>query len=475
MAIPLGVSVVSRSAPPTRGVLTDTATWYAVGTADIGPVDSATRIRSLADFAFVYGARSAANELLYDSLDAFFREGGGVAYVARAVGSDATAASITLQDTAGEPANTVVVTAKHPGGYGNGLKVAVANGGSAVVLTVTDAEGNVLETSPSLASRAAVIAWDSNYVVITPTGSSTLLPKTSTATALSGGDSDLENIADEDYADALALFVKKLGPGQVSIPGRSGEDIYAALWAHAAANNRVVVGDVENTTSVVTLVGLAGDVPQDATQDYGALFGPWPTIPGVSGSPANRVVPASPVIAALCARVDREGRVNRAAAGDDWPLQYVLDFYDFSEADREVLLNAGVNTFKDDYGVLVNWGFQTTIQDHTDPFWQFNCVRLRMRLVGEALVIGSGYLFKQIDGRGFLLRAFGSDLAAMMLAHYVNDELYGETPEDAFSVDSVTVNTDDTIAQGEVVAVVSFTPSLYARSVQIQLVTIPIS
>src|ERR1044072_823019 len=109
-----------------------------------------------------------------------------------------------------------------------------------------------------------------------------------------------------DVANGLALFGRELGPGQVAAPEETaGATTYGALLSHAAANNRFAVLDVTNDDTLAAMATSAGLIPGTNT-DYGALFGPWLTVPGQAGvvGAADREVPASAAVAALAQRVD---------------------------------------------------------------------------------------------------------------------------------------------------------------------------
>jgi hypothetical protein len=135
MAFPLGVTVTTRTAPPTPGIPTATDTWFVAANTDVGDETAATQVFDLPSFEAAFGDRTAGNIALWDAMDVFFREGGKRAYI--------------------------VVTAN-----------------------------------------------------------ATTLP------------------------DALELFTRQLGPGQVSAIGLPIDDAaYEALWSHAAENNRIVIGD----------------------------------------------------------------------------------------------------------------------------------------------------------------------------------------------------------------------------------------
>jgi hypothetical protein len=210
------------------------------------------------------------------------------------------------------------------------------------------------------------------------------------------------------------------------------------------------------------------------------VFGSWATCSGPPGSISSgpRNVPASAVIAGLCSRVDQLGNPNRAAGGRDFPLQYVSGFQvDPNDVDRAALFNVGVNMFADRYGVLENYGFQTPVEQSPDtPFWQLNCSRTRMWLKAQALSIGESYYMRTLDGQGRLAAQLGSDLEAACSDLYAAGGLFGDTPADAYNVNvSQSVNTIDTAAQGTLKAVVQAKLSEYAKVVEIDLVSVPVS
>ena len=248
--------------------------------------------------------------------------------------------------------------------------------------------------------------------------------------------------------DGLELFTKNHGPGQVSAPGEVDAATIGALYTHANAHNRYAICDTADIVDTTPSAPPAG-VPV-GKESWGAIFAPICEAPGpvgVSGV-TSRDVPASSVIAALCNRVDLTGNPNQAAAGRDYPLQYVTNFkQEFSDPDRESLLDMGVNTFADVYGVLENYGFQTTLTQEDDPvYWQANCGRMRMRLVAESMRIGENFMFKPIDGRGILASSLAMALSGMLATFYGLNALYGETAKDAYRVivdDTVEYARDD--------------------------------
>jgi hypothetical protein len=196
----------------------------------------------------------------------------------------------------------------------------------------------------------------------------------------------------------------------------------------------------------------------------------------IGAGPRN--IPASVVVAALCSQVDADGNPNRAAAGDDYAIQYATGMMtEISDSDRSALFAAGVNAGNDEYG-LENYGFQTNVPQPDGvgtPYWQFNCSRARMSLVDSCRQRGAPFMFQPIDGRGKIEGRLQSAIEDECKKLYDVDAMYGDTPQDAYSVNvSSSVNTTNTIAQGEVKAVASVVWTLHAKAVIIELVTIPL-
>jgi phage tail sheath protein FI len=475
----LGVVVTTRESAPSRGAASDTGKWFVLGRSDAGPVDKATRVNSIADARLVVGARDSNNALLYDSLDTFFQEGGETAYIGRVTGPGAVAASADLEDASAE--TVLHVEANGPGTWANSWSLEVTASGTQFSIGVKNEDGTVVESTGMVDSVDDAVAWGAGatFVRITKEGATSALdPKAAASVSLTGGDSDLDAITPDDFASALVQFPSNLGPGQLSALGQSDEDLYAALWNHAKANNRYVIADTPNTTDVDELTAVAGTLPEDELATYGMAFGPWYVVPGGGGSGATRTVPASAVICGLIARVDATGNPNQAAAGRSWPVSYANEMViDFSDEDREALLGLGINTGKFDLGLLVNYGFETPSDITVDPiFWQGNAARLRMALVALAQAAGAPYVFRNLDAQGKLAAGLKGDLSGDLSSLYHAGALYGETPAQAYEVIvSSRVNTVNSVAKGELIVEVEYVPSLHAKVVRIVLVAIPVN
>lgn len=120
-----GVYIVEKSSGvrTITGVATSIGAFF--GRTQRGPIDKPVRCLSYADFLRAFGGGHPDSDLAA-SLNLFFLNGGTDTYVVRLAGAGALAAGIDLHNLAG----TVVlrVTAKVPGVWGNGVRLAISYG-----------------------------------------------------------------------------------------------------------------------------------------------------------------------------------------------------------------------------------------------------------------------------------------------------------------------------------------------------------
>ncbi len=226
------VNIVSPMSPNVP--ISSLGTAFFIGQTASGPVGTAVLITSLAQYVLIFGARTfnGATPTLYDSVDAFFQEGGAQCYISRVSGASAVTASHILVDRAGSPLSTLTVSALGPGTYGNAITVAVANGVPSNSFVITIVNGSVTEVSPPCYSPTDAVNWAASYsktVVITAIADATAPPNNNpavvAATNLSGGVDDTSP-ADAVWVTALSAFHLDLGMGQVAAPGRTT----ATVW-----------------------------------------------------------------------------------------------------------------------------------------------------------------------------------------------------------------------------------------------------
>ena len=488
MAAPgTAITVTASSAAP--AVDTPTGHAFAVGLSARGPVGRPVLLHSMTDFAAMLGARQNYS-VLYDWADTYFHEGGSSLYVSRIVGPAATTASLTLKDRAGTPLNTLTVSAIGPGVDGNSLTVAVVNGVAANTFQLqVYYAGTLVETSAVCSQPSDAVNWaaaNSNYIAVANAGSATAAPNNNpavlAATALIGGADDNSNAGDTQYTTGLTAFTSNYGPGQVACPGQSTAATIEALLAHCQANNRVGLADAPNTGTAATITTLTGQVQAAASDpSYGTMVAPWNLVPGIPTGTAQpsypRTVPGSALAAGLIARSDASNDANIAAAGRNGVARYCLDVTQtFVDADRSTLDAAGVSVIRN-FGVpnspqveLFGWSSLAV-----DPNWEdLSSVRLRMGIVNDLKAAAGAFDFSQIDAQGKTIGAFNGALGAALLPYWVAGSLYGQTPADAFSVNTgPQVNTPTTIAARTLVAQVSLRMSPSAEVVTITITKVP--
>lgn len=469
------VTIGERAASPIAAA--STSNGFLVGVCERGSVTEPIKTISLADAVDRIGDRVAASPHLYDAIDCAFREGASVVYVGRAVGAEADTAEATAED--GEGKDTLLFTAKSPGAWGNGLKLKLTLAGGNVTIVVEE-DGAVVESSPALGTNPEIVEWakGSAYIDakdISAENESAGDAKTQTL-EMAGGKDDVAGVSTTQIEAALDTFTRDLGPGQVAAPGFTTEAIHKALLTHAGETNRRALLDDPAESTAAELVSHA-TVLRGATAKFGCLLGSWAIVPGVSIG-TSRKVPYSGIQMGLIARSEAEGNnPNRAAAGPRGTSRYATGLVTtFTDAEREDLQEAGVIPAILVRGVVTTFGNVTLVNQTTEPNWQsFSASRLVMAVAAAAGEVLESYDFEQIDGRGYIFKQLQGDLSgAACMPFYLDNALYGQTPEDAFFVNTgPDVNTPTSIAAEEVKAQIGIRVSPSATFLEVEVVKVP--
>jgi hypothetical protein len=282
---------------------------------------------------------------------------------------------------------------------------------------------------------------------------------------------------DTTVAGALALFPMELGPGQVCVPGATDPLVQKAVLAHVDQTKRVALLDLPDDDDPATVQAAVTALAGTDGVRFTALVGPRAIYPMSDGSGATVNVPYSGVQAGLTARSDLLGNPNQPAAGINGISRLALGLTQtYTDADREVLNEAGATLAKVIYGSVRTYGARTAAGPDDDRWLWFANSRVVMAIAHEADAIAQNYVLRQIDGRRQLFAAFETELRGMLLGHYNAGALFGDTPSDAFSVDTgPSVNTVDTIALGEVHAVIRIKTSPSSEWVAIDIVKVPLA
>ena len=501
-----GVEVTSSASAPAAGVPTDTSVCFMVDEAAMGPVDKPVRVTSMDEWQATFGSRLALAPLGYDGADAYFHTGGATLYFMRC--HDGATAS-TGDATAVAPGGTL--TATGPGAYGDTLTLEVVatpggttqssgsgkskksngNGAKAQVahLTYPEAQASgagafmatvklgtkMVAASVPLDTVDELANWLATGSYLTLTGVTAGDPVAAGTVTLAGGSDGTLPVGSASGAVATALdcIPKELGPGQLVAPGKTAGDDHGAMLAHGATHNRVALLDAPRGEDVQTLSSEAASLRPAQEARYGALWAPWAVCPGIA-SGTTRVIPWTPVQAALCAANDLTGNPNQACAGQWGVPGWVLSLdQTFTEDECETLLYAGVNTAREVYGTVQAYAFRTLV-DPSGPAgeWrELNWARLNMAIVADCGAAGQGYVFAQLDGRGHTIAAFNGECAGVLVDYYNVDALFGEDVTEAFVVNTgPSVNTPESMADGRIRAVLQVRMSPHAELVEIQIV-----
>jgi phage tail sheath protein FI len=493
-----GVEVTSAAAAPPVGVPTDTSVVFMVGEATQGPVDAPTRITSLDGFQSVYGDRIAGCEG-YDSVDAYFHEGGTAAYFQRLTDGAALASGDAASVVAG---NTV--QAASPGAWANALELDVVSApalskskqpeqselltyepkaGSPGFLATIKLGGSAVSTSAELYTRRDLSNYLQASAYLRLVGPDSDDPLAVGTVVLTGGDDGVVPVADvQALPAALDLINPELGPGQLCAPGKTALSDHAALLSSAAATNRYALLDCDPDDDALAAQAKVASLRGALEDRFGMLWAPWAVVPGIAPG-TRRTVPWSAIQAGLIARNDAAGNPNQAAAGSWGISQYALDLSEtYSASDMEDMLYAGVCTARRVYGGIEAYAFRSLVDPagQRAQWVQANHGRLAMAIVAESEAVGQDFVFSQIDGRGLTIAAFNGALAAVCKGFYDDGALYAEPgsndPSTAFVVNTgPAVNTPDKLADGILSAVISVRMSPHAELVQITIVKYPIT
>lgn len=481
MALPdVTIKVLSAATPASPP--TNTAQAFIVGVTSRGPTLKPRLVRSMADFALIFGPRIATT-FMWDWAETYFNEGGSILYVSRVYGSGAAAAKLALKKS-----STTVLTVEagqqgevDPGLWGNELKIAVVavTGGYKFVIEL---EGVIVEESPTLVTNADAIAWaktSSNYVVMT-VGAEAEPPDALAAKALSSGTAG-SAVADADFIAAAVRIPRELGPGQIASPGQTAEARQLSILAHARLKNRFALVDLTDTATSSTLV-TAATALQSAPEKgrrYGQAAAPWDIIPGLTSS-TTRTVPPSARLAAEYARIDAEGNPNQAAFGKRGLAQYVVDLSQaaWTDAQRLELNNVGVAVSRRRYGArIATWGLRTLADQVNDVQWsEASSVRTVMAFVARAEIVGEEFEGEQVDGFGHTLAVLQGDLTAICQDLLKAGALFGRTAEEAFKVNvGEALNPPAALQEGIAQAQVQLRVSPSIEALTISVVRTPIT
>lgn len=346
-----------------------------VGTSLRGGPVGPTLVSSWTQFQSLFGdIRSSPDDLHYGVWQ-YFANGGHLAYIVRGVNTNATAASLTINDTQTTPAGTLKVDATSPGTWSSAstsptrvfVTVVPSTDASRFDLTIEAGTGGGLlarETFVDLTldpadSRNAVAIVNSptvgsKYVKLTTLGTWTAAnnnPATTATAPLVGGSDGTGSPDLVAAAQKLAAIDSVL---TLNLPGvTSGANLTDVInWAAPRTNIFVVVdGPKPSATDTATEVTAAmttfvGTLPKSS---YAAVYAPWLYLadPASSVPGAMRLTAPGGAVVGQYVFTDASRGIHKAPAGIDTGLKSVLGVHSqFTEAQLDTLNQAGVNVIR---------------------------------------------------------------------------------------------------------------------------------
>jgi hypothetical protein len=509
MSRPGTLVTVSDEIPPVAAA-TDTSVGFMVGEAEHGPTDTVL-VRSVDSWRNRFGERSAPTAV-FDAVDSFFRDRGSRLYFRRLT-DGATAASVVAEDADDDEIFTV--TATEVGAWGNGLTLELVSPSAAAALARTRARPRlelvaraqdddvdddvddgaddgpeqgaavpavavvrrgtqVLERSVTLATTGDLVAWSAGAAYVRVTAPDETVALTLGAHALAGGLNGTVPVTDPDaLLDACLAIDPALGPGQLTAPGKTALGQHEAVLRGADFGNRVAYLDADPAADEATLTAHVRQLRTLEVDRCGGLFAPRAVIPGLAIN-TRRIVPWSGIQAGLTAHRDTFGNIAQPAAGRFGMSRAAFDLErEYDDDARERLMLAGVNTARIVQQSVRGYGFRSLV-DPEGPrraWLQLSGVRTAMAIKAEGDAEAENYVFAVLDGRLRKIAEFGGALSGICLRYWQNDALFGLTSEEAFRVNvGDAVNTPETIADGQLRAVLLLKVAPFAEFVEVQIV-----
>lgn len=459
-SLPGVIALVNTSQVARAAERQPTSTFFAVGYSPWGPVGVPTIVTSWDDYVRQFGGFDA-NSLMDDSVYGFFNHFGGTqSVISRVVGAAAAKATKTINDRAVTPLPTLKADALYPSPYTIKVTVEAGTTANTVKLTFRCVELNRKEVFDNIKMDADSMAiindvrTGSKLVRVTNLGSATAapnnLPALTAETNLTGGTDDVGGISASDYIGTddgagtktgLTAFTDlELGTGQVAIPGITTTPVHAALVAHAEAYKRIALLDPPFGSDKAAVAGIRA-----LYGSYRAVLAwPWVQVLDYSGSGLMKYVAPSAFIAGACAQADRTVGTHRSIGNTSIPA--ALDVERYSTTQPQVDDNA--HEYLNARDVVVIRPFPGEgVKIYGDRVLTADP---RVTALHEARLLNlfyhsgrQGYryaVFQTIDAQGKFFRDLVATGVNFLQPFYEVGALYGETPEEAFSVVADTSN-----------------------------------
>lgn len=472
-----GVVVTTAVRTGPNGVtIAPASTFFAVGTAERGPITEAVLVGGIADFESYFGGY-AANYTLYQQIQTFFEEGGARAYVARSVGASATAGTKTLMSGGATP--TLTLTATSPGSWSQNVDVVVTSGVVGGFITKIYVDDILKYSSGELATAALLASSINNHPVasifvtataIVPGG---VLTPAIISPLSTGNDGAAPTIA--NMITTLSLFSSEYGAGAVAIPGQFSVQAYDALLAHAVENNRIALLSFNPSANVTDVLTAAGTYADRANAEYLGFYYPYVKVPG----PANSTLTISPegYVAAKRSLAINQIGPWQAGAGVLSRANFVTGVsLPITKTVNDTLDEGRVNSIRLIQGSVRVYGARSASSD--DLNWRYIMYRDFMNhIVVEAERVLEDLVFSTIDGRRTVFGRTEARLIGLLDPFrsagglFVATDAEGNQIDPGYAVEvSEALNPVSSLAMGIIRARVGVRPSSVGDKIYVEVV-----
>jgi hypothetical protein len=427
-----------------------------MGASDKGP-EAPTYISSWSQYTSIYGGwNSVASNVLPLAVYMFFTNGGSGAYINRVTGSGAAAATRTLNDTAGTPHATLVVSASSKGSWGTNINVSVTASTITGYFNLTVYYGGT--TSANIVERWTDITMDttnaryavstinagSTYITVADGGSTasgaTRNPAVAANTTLTGSGLDGGSITNSTFISDLNTDGTSAWDGIkqtliLNIPGYTDAATVNAAIAYAEYRTDVfVVVDGLNDTVTAQLAAAATyTVSSRAAVYYPQITIPDPTAQVGSSSGLTKTIGAGGAVVGLYAATDASRGVFKAPAGLQAKIAGAVSVPSLTNTDLDNLntASAPVNAIKYTPGAgIVVMGARTLKQGYVDRYVP---VRRTLIYLEKSLTDLTQFaVFEPNDAR--LWRRLNASVSSFLTGFWNQGGLAGASPSQAFFV-----------------------------------------
>jgi hypothetical protein len=419
------ISTAVRTGPSSTTVR-ESSQLFVVGLAERGPSNEAVLVESLQDFEFKFG-EYISTSYLHPTIETFFEEGGTQAYVARVVGTGASAGTKVISGVLSASATTALtLDAVGEGTWSSGLTVTVehvvANTSFRVKLfyngTLIYNTGTVT-TVAQAAGRINTNVIASKYVLATPASpdSGATVPAVITASAFSAGAAG-SAVTEQERIDALDLFNDALGNGAVCIPDAEntvGNTTYTtseALIAHANSYNRIAILHSAESDDSTEVKAKVSSLQAEDGAEHAALYYPWVSIPTTVNG-INRLIPPDGYVAAKRAIAHNGAGPHIPAAGVQSASRFVnATELDINKVTGDDLDENSVNAIRVIQNSVRIYGARSISSD-TENFRYIVTQDIVNSVVVDAQRSLEELVFSSIDGRNTIYSDISSRLTAI--------------------------------------------------------------